>query len=460
MTSFNNVPAPISSAIQTGLLDRTFKQALTAELGFRDIATRMDFPGEIGQTLTFTKPGLMPAQTTPLSSRSNTDLTDGLTAVNYSLEQYVVGIDSYANTMQLQLASASMAIDSLFLQNAYALGENAKRSLDLLAYNTLMDSYLGYNTRVIVTLGSPNASIAVDDVRGFFETVSNASGQVIATSASNPLTVLVNGTSYTLNTVVADGVRPTLPSRFNNLTFSGTSSNSSTTPGGYSGTLTFTAAVSTTNGTAGNTVVASIAPTIIRGGTATNASKLVSGNILTMQMIRTAMNQMRANAVRGSLTAYIDDYAYGTLMQDTEFRQYLQTRDQSREFRDGYYGRVMGVDFVRSNNMFIDTNTLTGGQTIHRSIIVGDGALLEADFTARAYANAVQEEVSLISQSDNIAHITRPPINVLGDVVTQTWAAYLGFVCPTDVTTNPTTNVLTATNACRKRAIVLESTGS
>jgi hypothetical protein len=452
----NNLPVPISTAIQLGYLNRIFKQALTAELGFRDIAMRMDYPGEIGQTMTFTKPGLLPAATTPLPTRTNTDLTDGLTAVNYPLEQYTIGVDTYASTMSLQIASSKQAIDNLFLQNAYALGENAKRSLDVLAYNALFDSYLGYNTRVTATLGAPGVAVAVDDVRGFFENVSTTTGKVVATSASNPLTVTVNLINYTLNTVVADGTAPVVNFRYNNMTFSGSGSNTSTVPGGFSGVMTFSANVSVASGTLGNTVIAAIAPSIIRANSRSNSSKLVAGDVLNMAMIRNGSNRMRANGVRGLLTCYIDDMTYGSLMSDTEFRQYLQGQSGSSEFRDGYYGRILGVDFVRTNVSFPDTTTVAG-VTIHRSILVGPEALLEADFTNTAYSNGAQDEVSMVDCVDNIAHITRPPLNYLADVVQQTWGTHVGFTCPTDTTANSTT-IPTANNASRKRALVLEST--
>mgnify|MGYP003350169847 CR=1 FL=1 len=60
----------------------------------------------------------------------------------------------------------------------------------LLAINT----YMGGNTRVRVTLGSAGVTISVDDIRGFQYVWVN--GVQTAVSAANPLTVFVNGGTY------------------------------------------------------------------------------------------------------------------------------------------------------------------------------------------------------------------------------------------------------------------------
>ncbi len=461
MAFFNNLPEPIQSAIQLGYLDRTFKQALTAQLGYRVIADRMEFPGGLGQTITDTKMGLLPQVTAPMAVRANSDLTDGLTNSAYPLEQYTIGISPYANTMQLQLASAAQVIDSLYLQNAYALGENANRSIDGLCYTALMNAYLGGNTFVTATLGAAGTAVHVNDVRGFFESVNVATGKVIATGTGNPMVVQVGAANlYSLVGVIADGVQPALDFTFTNLTFSGTATNVSTTPGGFSGVLTFSTNVLVADGTLNNTVLATTAPYIVRPLSTgnvmyANSTQLIPGATMTMRMVRTAAAQMRSNGINSDLWCFTDDAMLASLFNDTEFRQYLQTRSDSTEFKDGMIARVMGVNYVRTNMALVDSTTLPG-QKIHRAIITSPGALMEADFTSRAYANGTQDEVSSVSVVDNIAHITRPPINLLADVVNQTWSAYIGFCCPTDTTANPSV-IPTANNASHKRSVILEA---
>ena len=194
--AINDLPSSLQSIIQQGYLERKFMQALRAKLGFRMIADREPFSAGIGETITKTRTGLLAAVTTPMAPAAVTDFTSGLTNVNYGVEQYTLGVAQYANVMQLNVATAKVAIDDLFLQNAYTLGENAARSVDTLAQLCLYASYMGGNTRVTTTLGSAGTTIHVDDVRGFFQTLS-ASGQPVAVSSSNTVSVLVNGDAYT-----------------------------------------------------------------------------------------------------------------------------------------------------------------------------------------------------------------------------------------------------------------------
>ena len=129
---------------------------------------------------------------------------------------------------------------------------------DRLARNALFNSYLGGNTRVRATLGSPAATVQVDDIRGF-QLVIAGSGSIAGTqqpvSPVTPMNVVMGATSYSLTSATADGT------------------NVSTAPGGVSGTLTFSANVSVSDATQGNAVVSAVAPRILRaGGRATTAA--------------------------------------------------------------------------------------------------------------------------------------------------------------------------------------------
>lgn len=236
--ALNSLPTQIQSVIQTGFLERRFNQALRAKLGFRAIADREPFMAGIGETITKTRTGLLAAVTSPMAPAATSDITSGLTLQNLTVEQYTLGVAQYAGTMQLNVATARVAIDDLYLENAYTLGEQAGRSVDTLAQRALFDQYMGGNTRVTTTLGAAGTTIHVDDVRGFFMTLSSQ-GVPVPVSSTNPLSVQVNGDVYSLTSVVADGTAPALNPWLSSLSFSGTSSNSSTTPGGFSGNLVF-----------------------------------------------------------------------------------------------------------------------------------------------------------------------------------------------------------------------------
>src|SRR5271156_6074621 len=189
-----NFPAALQPIIQQGFLEREFQQALQSRLGYRACADREEFAVGIGETLTKTRAGLLPSVTTPLVPSTNTNLDNGLTPASWGVEQYTLTLNNYASTMDLNMVTSRVGIASLFLQNAYANGEQAARSLDDLARNSLFSAYFGGNSRVVTSIASAGPSIEIDDVRGFQMAFVN--GVQLAVSASNPLAVTVGADSY------------------------------------------------------------------------------------------------------------------------------------------------------------------------------------------------------------------------------------------------------------------------
>jgi len=162
-----NFPAALQPIIQQGFLEREFEAALTSRLGYRMCADREEFSVGIGETLTKTRAGLKPSVTTPLSPATNTNLDNGLTPQTFGVEQYTITINHYAATTDLNMVTARVGIASQFLLNAAINGEQAARSLDEIARNSLFSAYFGGNTRVRVTLTTAGPAVAVDDIRGF-----------------------------------------------------------------------------------------------------------------------------------------------------------------------------------------------------------------------------------------------------------------------------------------------------
>ena len=451
--ALNNLPASLQSVIQQGYLERAFRDALEAKLGFRDIADREPFPANIGETITKTRTGLLAPVTTPIAAASNADITSGLSPQNFTVEQYVLSVAQYAANMQLNIATSRVAIDSLYLRNAKTLAEQARRSVDTIAQQALFAAYLGGNTRVITTLGSAAAAtIHVDDIRGFTTTL-NSEGQPVAVSSSNEVYVTVGSDIYALEGATADG------------------SNISTAPGGVSGTLTFAGNVSTGDGTAGNSVISAVAPSIMRPSTASglvmatntsqiNASTDVNSARLTIQMILQAKAQLAANNVpvlnkTGNYVCYADPIHMTGLYADPAFQYFFRGRPDTPEYRKGAVAELLGVDIVETN--MNPVQALAGVGVVRRAVVCGQGALVEGVITGTAYeATTEVDDGALTTLIDDIAHITREPIDALKQVVTQTWSYIGGFVAPTDTTANPAT-LPTATNAAYKRAVVVES---
>lgn len=449
----NNLPTALQSAIQTGFLEHQFRMPLRAKLGFRDIADKEDFTANIGETITKTRTGLLPAITTPMTPAANSDISSGLATQNYSIEQFILSVAQYGASMNLNVVTQRVAIANFFLRNGYALGEQAFRSIDTLAQQALFNTYLGGNTRVKTTLGAAGANVAVDDIRGFTSTL-NAAGQVVAVSGSSPVNVTIGADVYSLTGFAAD------------------STNTSTAPGGISGTLTFSAAVSVADGTIGQPVVSAVAPYVIRPKTtagsiiapstaAISAANDVNGGRLTMDMILNAKATMSANGVpvsnsSGMYNLYLDPIQATGLYSDPAFQQFFRGQVTTEEYRQGIIAEMLGVRLQETN--LNPVQTLAGVGIVRRAVLCGQGALVEGEFTASAYKQALasDDQDEAISIVDGVAHVTREPLDALKQVVTQSWSYIGGFVVPSDTTANPNT-IPTATNAAFKRAIMLES---
>jgi hypothetical protein len=436
-----NFPPALQPIIQQGFLEREFQQALTSRLGYRACADRVKISVGIGETLTRTRAGLKPSVTTPIVPSSNTDLDNGLIPTGWGVEQYTISINHYAATTDLNMVTSRVGIASQFLQNAYVNGEQAARSLDELARNALFNAYFGGNTRVRTTLGSPGTAVSVDDIRGFQYAFINGIQQVVG--VTNPLTVTIGTTAYTLVGAAAD------------------ITNVSTAPNGVSGVLTFSGNVSVADGTAGNPVVAANAAVIVRPAQRSTAATLTATDILTMSCLLDAVSKLRMNAVPeidGVYNCYLDPVSARQLFADPDFKQLFQGATSANQvFRQGMTNDFLGLRFIPTTEAYVQPHPALAGLMVRRPIVCGQGALIEGDFAGMA-AEDVAPRDSIVSVVDDVAMVTREPIDRLQQIIAQSWYWIGGFCAPSDTTTNPTT-VPTATNAVFKRAVVVEHIG-
>lgn len=436
-----NFPVALQPIIQQGFLEREFQQALRSRLGYRAVADREDIAVGIGETLTKTRAGLKPSVTTPVASAANTNLDNGLTPTSWGVEQYTITINHYAATTDLNMVTSRVGIASQFLQNAYANGEQAARSLDELARNALFAAYFGGNTRVRTTLGSASPNVAVDDVRGFQTAFVN--GVQVPVSNSNTLSVTIGANVYTLVGTAAD------------------TTNVSTAPGGVSGVLTLSGNVSIADGTAGNTISAANGSVIVRPGSRGNTGALVAGDTLTMSCLLDAVAKLRLNAVPeidGVYNCYLDPVSARQLFADPDFRQLFQGATSANQvFRQGMINDFLGLRFIPTTEAYVQSHPTLSGVLVRRPIVCGQGALIEGDFAGMA-ADDVAPSDSIVSLVDGIAMVTREPIDRLQQIIAQSWSWIGGFCAPSDTTTSPST-VPTATSAAFKRAVMVEHIG-
>lgn len=455
----SNLPAQIQSMIQQNFLSRTLEDALRAKLGFRLIAERESFGAEIGESITKTRLGLLPAITTPAAPAANSDITSGMTPQQHGVEQYLLRVDQYPGTMSLNLVTSRVAIGNQFLINAGRLAEQAARSVDTLACNALFGAYQGGNSRVTTTLGAPATTVHVDDIRGWVKVVSGT-GAPVAVSAANPVNTTVGMDVYSCVGAVADGVAPYNAPAF--MVFSGASVNTSTAPGGFSGTLTFSSNVSVADATQGMPVVASNASFVVRpDGSSTSALLGTVGKSakLTIDAVLAAKAALENNNVEtldnGLFNFFATPSQLTGLYQDPAFQAFHRGRTDSEDYKRGVVSELMGVEVVRTNLNPVQPSL--GAGLVQRGIICGKGALVEGDYTGTGYAAAMaMGDEEMIQVIDGIAHITAEPIDALKQVVRQSWSYIGGFVAPTDALTTAAT-IPTATGSAHKRAAIVES---
>ena len=442
-------PAALQPIIQQNFLEREFTEGLHAQLGYRAIADRERFPGQIGETLTKTRRGLKAPVTAPLNPSSNTNLDNGLSPSGWAVEQYTLAVNMYGDTMDLNMVTNKVGIEDQFLANARTNGIQAAASLDLLARNALFGvagpvsplnagGYMGGNTRVRVA--SSGTSLVVDDVRGFQYVFNN--GVLAPVSSALPLTITIggpNGDVYTVTAAVADGTSV------------------STAPNGASGTLTLSSSLTGSDGAVGTAVQSAVAPMMYRPNSRLTTAALVSGDTLLMQTVLAAVSTLRSNNVppvraSGLYHCYLDDKQLLGLFADPDFKLLYRGAYGSETYRSGQIIDLLGVRFLPNN---MAPQQALAGVNIHRAIVCGQGALVEGNFAEIGYS-AVGDGDGLRVLIDDVCMVTREPLDRLQQIIAQSWYWIGGFVVPTDVTATSLV-IPTATNSYYKRAVIIES---
>lgn len=433
--AISNFPSALQPIIQQGFLERAISDGLESLLGYDAIADVEQFPNQIGETITKTRNGLKAPITTPLAPANNTNLDNGLSPASWTVEQYTLAINQYADTIDLNTVTQKVGIANQFLKNAYVNAVQALQSRDRIARAALFNAHLGGNTRVTATLGAPAATIAVDDIRGFQQVF--VSGVLTNVSGANTETVVVGASTYTLIGATADGV------------------NVSTAPGGISGTLTFSGNVSVANGTLNNAVVGQYAPTILRPNARSNTSAVVGTDLLTLGLVLDGVAQLRNNAVPtidGYYNMYLDNKSARQLYADPDFKLLFQGQSDSKEFAAGKVTELLDVRFIPTTEAYQQT---LGSVNVRRPILCGQGALIRGDFSGDSGDAGLPADSEIIV-SNGIYHVTREPLDRLQQIVAQSWYWIGGYAVPTDQTAN--TNIIpTASSAYYKRAVTFET---
>jgi N4-gp56 family major capsid protein len=423
----STLPAAIRAMMQDGLLDRMFRESLMTELLFPQIADPEPWQGGLGDRKIMTRNGLMTPDPTPTTG---SDASAG----TYNIEQWEVVMDQYGKSIDTNMLQSSMTQASKYLNDVSRLGIHAGQTINLLSRNKLYKGYAGGRT-FCSTAGSSDTSLEVASTDGFTHVIVN--GVPTAVSASNPLTVSIEGVANTVTGV-----------------------NTSTR------VLTLgTARVDV----AGDSVVSAQAPYSVRAGTSNDtAADLGAGDLIKFAHFRAAVARLRRQHVPtaegSSYIAHIDSVTESQLFEDSEFKALYQGRADSSTYRDLAIGVFGGLVWVRNEEVPYLTTATTGYEdlavTVHRPIVVGGGALIAAPFegTAGMLSETGVGDVPDIATINvapgvDVTRIVRPPQDRYQQNVSTTWSWVGDYGVPSDSLAN-------GDSAMFKRAVVLEHSAS
>ncbi|MBW1600891.1 hypothetical protein JJV70_01990 [Streptomyces sp. JJ66] len=418
----STLPAALRNIMQDGLLDRMFHESLAPELLFPQIADIEPWQGGLGDRKIMTRNGLMNPDPTPTTG------SDPSTA-SYDVEQWEVVMDQYGKSIDTNMLQSKMTLASKYLNDVARLGIHAGQTLNHLARNKLYNAYAGGRTWATATDGTSNTSLAVASTEGFTHVLVN--GTPTPVSASNPLNVTIGGAANTVTGV-------------------------------DTGASTLTLGTARAD-TAGDAVISSQAPYSVRAGASNDtAFNLAAGDLITFAHFRAAVTRLRRMHVPaaegGNYIAHIDSVTESQLFDDPEFQNLYQGRGESQTYRDLSLGVFGGLVWVRNEEV---PELASGGAdgltaTVHRPIVMGDGALVAAPF--ENIAGFLQEtgvgdvpEIAMlpVAPGVEVARIVRPPQDRFQQVVSTTWSWVGDYGVPSDSLAN-------GDSAQFKRAVMLE----
>jgi len=459
--SIAGIPTEIVNLIQDRTLERVFHDALFPRLLFRMEARAEVWPINLGERQVFTRSGLIPPKTTPLTPGSDPSPS------TYAFEQWEAQACQFGDAIDTNMPTSYVTLASQYLRNTKTLGLNAGESLNRLVRNSIYRSYLGGETNTTEAIVAGVSQVQVANLLGFTEQLVNGALQPV--SATSPIDV-----SFTTAGELDNQVIGAVPADPNN-------------PLGP-GTLTFANPV-------GNPIAlrdgiqSSNAARRIRVGGGATVDAIAPNNILDLQSVISAVAILRSNLVPpcsdGLYHVHISPTAEAQIFADNQFQRLHQSLPEQMAYRDQAIGDLLGSRWYRNTETpnaenvgtLVDTS---GGATtdfaasgteinadvinqsgvpIERTIVMGGGAVYEKylDESKFITESGVTGKIGQFTvtnggvavMTERIRFIARSPLDRLQQVYSQAWSWSGDFPVPSDQTTGPASRF--------KRAVVIES---
>jgi len=145
---------------------------------------------------------------------------------------------------------------------------------------------------------------------------------------------------------------------------------------------------------------------------------------LTMATLLGAVATLRQNDVPeidGVFNCYLEPVSAGQLFSDSDFRQlFTGATSANQVFRRGMVNEFLGLRFIPTPEYHIDLHSTKTGIFLRRPVVCGAGTLIEHDYT-----NMLGDDVApidaLVEIVDDVAMVTREPIDRLHQIIAQSW---------------------------------------
>jgi hypothetical protein len=424
----------IRSIVQENLLERAFHDALFPRLLFRGECAPVVWPAGVGDSQTFSAPGLIPIDARPLAPGVDPAIS------TYPIEQWRAQLNQYAGTIDTSMPTSMVAIANLFMRNAHQLGMQGAQTLNRLVRDRMFDAALsgwtvadGAQTGVTV--------LRVKRLNGFTRARnpnlaggSNVSFDPVTSANPLAITVYSSGSPAVVNVTafLAD------------------------TPGDEigPGTLTLSAAVTVLDRAY---VYSGDATNIVRVGGGLKVDDLGTTDLPTLASIRSAVAQFWQENVPehpdGRFHAHLDPVSQSLIYADTEFQRLLTSLPDSYIYRQFAIGELLNTVFFRNSECPIPETVVGGltatydqrdpfpgelyntgattGMKVHRILFTAQGGIMEyysdlqgllteAGITGKvADPRIVNNGIEIFSE--RIQLVIRAPLNRLQDMVATSW---------------------------------------
>lgn len=425
----------VRAVVQSNMLERAFHDALFPRMLFRGEATPVEWPQNVGDTMIFSAPGLIPVDMRPTAPGTDPAPT------TYSVEQWQAQIQQYSGSIDTHMPTSIAAIVDLFMRNAHQLGMQASQTLNRKVRNVLYAAGLSGHTVIDGGVGAVT-TFRVKRLNGFTRarnpnTVGASVVKFDTVSSSNPLAIKIfdNATEKDRNVT---GFTPD-------------------TPGDEYGPGSLTIDVALVNCLDRAYVLAVDRTYMVRVGGGNSVDSVGSTDLPTLADVRSAISHFWEQNVPEHpdmrFHAHIDPVSQAKVFNDAEFQRLLTALPDYYVYKQFALGEMLSTVFLRNSECPIPSTVVGGltaafddrdpfvgelynggvvtGTKIHRMLFTAQGGVMEyyqnldALITEAGLMGAIAEprivNNGIEIMSDRIQMIIRGPLNRLQDQVATSW---------------------------------------